>query len=173
MKRVTRIFEFLLLAALLGASAAQAKYIRPMGDGMPGPWPFPWAKECPVDWGLLAGRYLLSDSAQNQQLDLKITVVDRLNFKLVRVSRYGQDGFLVADGYAWVANNQKTIRLWLFPLRKSDPPTWAVLKLYHKTADLGCSEEMLVPILSLDQVDRSTHTQALYRLIRVSSGSVD
>lgn len=158
----------LVLAVLAGPLASAQSYVRPFGDGMPLPWPFPWAKDCDVDWAAMEGRYLLTPSKLGMQLDLKISVVAELNFTLIRVSRYGQDGQLLADGYVWVSAKQKTVRLWLFPLRRGDPPTWAVLKLHYTREKVaGCPAEFMIPILTLDQVDNTTHTQAQYKLIRV------
>ncbi|MBX3020723.1 MAG: hypothetical protein KF799_03530 [Bdellovibrionales bacterium] len=162
-----RILGLLLLATLCGA--AQAQTYRPLGDGMPLPWPFPWAKDCPVDWESMQGRYALMPSDTKEQINLKITVVKQLNFTVVRVSRFGPDGIIIADGYTWIPLKQKTVRLWLFPLRRGDPPTWAVLKLYHQNSYAReCAQEALVPILTLEQVDNTIHRQAQYRLVRVS-----
>lgn len=136
-------------------------------DGMPGPWPFPWAKDCPVRWESLEGRYLMPDSAQNATLTLKVSVVDKLDFKFVRVSRLSADGRLEADGYVWVAANQKTLRLWLYPLREGESPIWAVLKVHFASAERVCSEDHLVTILTLEQPDSVSRRQTQYRLIRV------
>lgn len=152
--------RFLFSICLLFGSLASA-------DGMPGPWPFPWAKDCPVKWESLEGRYVLPESSQNALLDLKVSVVDKLNFKLVRVSRYDRMGGLEADGYVWVAANQKTIRLWLFPLKEGESPTWAVLKLHFSSNERTCDEDHLVAILTLDQPDSATRRQSQYRLIKV------
>lgn len=168
MTSLRKFLGLLLISGLFSLSANAVGIVRPMGDGMPLPWPFPWAKECPVNWESMQGRYLLMPNAFKQQLDLKISVIASLNFKLVRVSRYGQDGLVIADGYTWISANQKTVRLWLFPLRAGDPPTWAVLKLHHADDNvLDCAQERLVPILSLEQIDNTVHMQSRYRLVRV------
>lgn len=146
---------------------ASRSTIRPEGQGLPLPWPFPWAKECPVNWESMAGRYLLSDNEAHEQIDLKITVIERYGFKLIRVSRYSPEGRMLADGFTFLRENQRSISLWLYPVHAGEPMTWAELKLYHRSAVLVCSEETLIPILMLEEVDHTTHKQVHYRLVRV------
>lgn len=166
MTTLSKFLSLLLFTGLFSLAAHAEQTYRPMGDGMPLPWPFPWAKDCPVDWESMQGRYLLTPSAAKEQVDLQIHVVTSMNFKLVRVSRYGSDGVVIADGYIWIPAKQKTVRLWLFPLRPGDPPTWAVLKLYHRSSLKNCDQEGLIPILTLEQMDNSVRTQSQYRLVR-------
>lgn len=167
MTTFTKLLGLLLFAGLFNFAAHAEQTYRPMGDGMPLPWPFPWAKDCPVNWDSMQGRYLLTPSAAKEQVDLEIRVVTSMNVKLVHVSRYGSDGVLIADGYIWIPAKQKSVRLWLFPLRAGDPPTWAVLKMYHRNTMSDCNQEGLIPILTLEQVDNSIRTQSQYRLVRV------
>lgn len=135
-------------------------------DGMPGPWPFPWARKCPVRWESLEGRYILPESSQNTLLDLKVSVVDKLNFKLVRVSRFDRAGNLEASGLDWVAADQQIVRLWLYPFKQGEAPTWAVLKMHYASTEQTCDDDHLVAILTLEQADRVARHQTHYRLIR-------
>lgn len=161
------LFKLSIMILLLGSVARAQSAIAPFGQGMPLPWPFPWAKECPINWESLEGRYLLSDT-DSQELDLKITVIDKMNFKLIRVARYDAAGHVLAEGVALVNNDQKSIRLWLLPRKKGAQPIWAEIKMFYRSSELFCSDEYLVPILTLDYQDKTTHTQAQYRLVRLT-----
>jgi hypothetical protein len=129
------------------ATSAQAD-VRPKVEGLPLPWPFPWAKECPLDWQSMAGRYVLSDSSKEEQIDLKITVVSVHGFRLVRLSRYNGQGQLTADGFSFVSLNQRMLRMKLVAQDSSDDSIWALIKLHYTDWNLGCREDHLVPILT-------------------------
>jgi|GEM_PF-6320068 len=159
----------ILIALTLGVGTAQAE-VRPRGEGLPLPWPFPWAKECPVDWQKMAGRYVLSDSLEQEQIDLKITVVTSHGFRLVRLSRYDRYGMLIADGFSFVSLNQRMLRMKLVPKDYYENSIWALIKLHYSDWNLGCAEDHLVPILTLERANSSNHSTNHYRLVRITPG---
>lgn len=158
----------ILTALLLLTASAQAE-VRPLGQGLPLPWPFPWAKECPVDWQKMAGRYVLSDSINEEEIDLKITVVTTHGFRMVRLSRFDRFGHLIADGFSFVSLNQRMLRMKLVPSDPYDNPTWALIRLHYSDWNLGCAEDHLVPILTLERTNSSTKANH-YRLVRIVRG---
>lgn len=138
-------------------------------DGLPLPWPFPWAKDCPVDWERLDGRYFLSDSSQSQQIELKITVVSNFEFSMVGLARYSSDGAMISEGFSWVPTGERFINIKLIPKVRGEDSVDALLKLhYFNDNDLRCSDDNLVPILTLDRESSSHHTKSHYRLVRVT-----
>src|SRR5947209_6654109 len=90
-------FKLLLAGAALSASLAHANGGRGE-DGWPLPFPFPWAKECPMDWDHLSGNYSVKDSTDTDSLFVKVTVLTKKGIRLVRVSRYSHAGKLIYDG---------------------------------------------------------------------------
>ncbi len=160
---------FLILISGLMAGTVHASDFKQRGEGLPLPWPFPWAKECPVNWASMEGRYTLEDDSSDEQIDLKITILTQKGMRMVRLSRYSQSGALISDGFSFVSTNQKMIRLYLYPRHRNEAPIWALIKLHHWSWDLGCSEDQLVPILTLEKTNSHVRKQSQYRLIRVSS----
>lgn len=160
----------LIAAALFGgparASEASEGYVI-FGEGLPLPWPFPWAKECPVDWSSMQGRYVLSDSADEEEIDLDISVVERMGSKLVRVARYNRFGRRLAEGFAIVGENQRAIRLLLKPVGWADQAIWATIQLHYQRAEQRCSEDNLVPILTLEGANGGKPSQKQYVLLKV------
>ncbi len=158
---VNFLFVALMSAFFISTSVAAA-------DGLPVPWPFPWAKDCPVEWQSMAGRYLLSDTKDLQYIDLKITVISKEGFKLVRIARYNQNADLLFEGFTLVSGNQRTLRLTLMPTDRTLPSIWAVIKLHYQSDEIGCAADHLVPILTLEPNDPKNHQITRYKLVRVS-----
>jgi hypothetical protein len=154
--------NWILVGVLLCMSSIHAG-----AEGLPLPWPFPWARDCAVNWTQMEGTYLLSDSANLDHIDLKITVITKQGFKLVRVSRYSQDGSLLYDGFTFVNEKQKTLRLYLVPANSNETPVWAVIKLHYQSWDLQCTADHLVPILTLEKTGSTSHEQTQYKLVKV------
>jgi hypothetical protein len=154
-----------LVGLALLVATAQAD-VRPKAEGLPLPWPFPWAKECPVDWQTMAGRYVLSNSLNEEQIDLKITVINVHGFRLVRLSRFDGQGHLIADGFSFASLNQRMLRMKLVAQDSSDSSIWALIKLHYTDWNLGCSEDHLVPILTLETTNSSSSGKSYYRLVR-------
>lgn len=155
----TFIKLFLAAAALSGslASASIGGYANPSfdnnrgEDGWPLPWPFPWAKQCPMDWNNLSGTYLLSDSSGDGQLIVKVTVLMKRGLLLVRVSRYNHNGHLILDGTTTVTQRQKVVSLYMSPARGTSghPAVWAVIKMHYDSSVFSCAADHLVPILTV------------------------
>lgn len=171
------MFRILFLVALtLTAAATGARgfdpgqnengSFRPYGEGLPLPWPFPWAKECPVQWSSLSGRYAMLDSTTQDEVDLKISIVTDRGLRFLRISRYNSSGNMISDGFTFLTRNQRSVRVYLRPLKDHQPVLWANIKLYHSSEIFSCEAATLVPILSL--VERQDHmtTETLYRLVR-------
>lgn len=156
-----------LIFGLAFSWSALAGEIRPRGEGLPLPWPFPWAKECPVNWKSVQGRYSLSDSANNEEIDLRIKILTKKGFRLVRISRYDWYGHIISDGFAFLSENQRTISVYLQPVVDDEPPMWAILKFHYWNENFGCAENQLVPILTLEKLKQNHSTQTQYRLVRI------
>ena len=162
------MFRQILMAAVfifssLTASAEQ-KFV-PYGQGMPAPWPFPWAKECPVKWASISGRYVMFDQFEQDQVDLKLTFLSREGMQQMRISRYSKGGVMLSDGFTPITEKQKMVRVYLRPLSNKTMPVWATLKL-HFDKDYSCEMSRLVPILTLFERRANVTSEAQYRLVR-------
>lgn len=159
--------KFILITSvlLISLTTAAAEKFQPYGQGMPAPWPFPWAKECPIKWSSLTGRYVMYDEFAGDDIDLKLSIVSREGLKMMRISRYSRSGIMISDGITVVTEKQKSVRVYLRPLDKDTLPMWASLKL-HFDKDYSCEMNSLVPILSLFERRNNITTEAQYRLVR-------
>lgn len=159
---MTSLKSFVLVALLSFFSFAHA-------DGMPVPWPFPWAEECEVNWQSMAGRYLLSESNKEEQIELVVHVVyTSQSQQEVYVSRYSQSGELLSSGHAPLTAEQRSLSLYLYPTSRQQVITRAVIELYYQTSQRSCEEDYLLPILTLEKVDGilpAAKTQ--YRLVKL------
>lgn len=160
-KQIFLAAVFLLTSAM---ASAEQKFV-PYGEGMPAPWPFPWAKECPVKWTSLTGRYVMYDQFEQDEIDLKLSLITRKGLKMMRISRYSKTGAMISDGFSVITEKQKSVRVYLRPLTNKTSPVWASLKLYFDK-DYSCEMTRLVPILSLVERHGTTTTEAQYRLVR-------
>lgn len=161
--------NLLLILAFVSTSivaSAEQKQFIPYGQGMPAPWPFPWAKECPIKWSSITGRYVMFDQFEKDQIDLKLTVVKREGLKLMRISRYNVNGEMISDGVTVITEKQKSVRVYLRPLTNKTMPVWATLKLHYHDSLLSCDMSQLVPILTLLERRDKVSTEAQYRLVR-------
>ena len=168
--RYVRLFLLIVLTISFAAQARDRGSSRPFGQGLPLPWPFPWAKECPVDWKSLDGRYVLSESDDQEQIDLDISIIESLGFKIVHVARFTRTGLLIYEGFNFVGHNQRTIRLFLWPQRSYEPGTMAMIQLHYQGVDLHCTDENLIPILTLERVDSEQTSRTQYVLLRLTHG---
>ena len=164
--RSFRAMKFLFPILVLFSVAARAE-TTVLGQGLPLPWPFPWAKECPVDWSRMAGRYILSESSDDEEIDLKISIISSAGYRIVHLSRYDRDGKLIADGFSFVTLNQRMLRMKLVPRDPYNNPMWALIKLHYSDWSLGCSEDHLVPILTLERENSAHNSTNHYRLVRI------
>lgn len=154
-----------------GASNKSIGQFEALSEGLPLPWPFPWAKDCPVDWKSMQGRYLLSGSAANEQIEFKITVITIRGFRLVRMTRFSRDGKLLAQGFTFVTLDQRSLRMHLVPQVEGEEFMTALIKLHYSDAAIGCAKDHLVPILTLERSNSSSHTINHYRLVPLDEGS--
>jgi hypothetical protein len=150
-------------ALLIGLFMSMTAYA---GEGLPLPWPFPWAKECPVEWMSMEGKYAMADSSRQEQLDISFHTVTKGGYKLARVARLDKDGALIAEGFNVVTANQRTLRLFLFPLDRTQSTESVVIKLYYQSSSSACSAQNLVPIMSVEKRGSSTTGTTNYRLVK-------
>lgn len=160
----------ILTFATVGFFSRATDAVNPRG-GMPLPWPFPWAKECPVDWASLTGRYLMSDTSNQEQIDLKITVSSFLGRRVLHIARYNRFGELVGNGFSVVSLNQRMLRLKLWANRPYEEEVWALVKLHYLDSHRGCSADHLVLILTLEGANSSSNITSHYRLVKISPDS--
>ena len=164
MKNFKNVMLLALVSSLLSLGS-----IRSSADGLPVPWPFPWAKDCPIEWSAMGGRYLLSDAKNLQYIDLKFTAMTKEGFKLVHVARYNQNAELLYEGFTYVSENQRTLRLSLMPSDRTAEALSAVIKLHYQSNDLRCAANYLVPILTLEPMDSNNSQVTRYKLVRVGT----
>jgi hypothetical protein len=154
------------LVMLLGMTTLHADMV--VADGLPVPWPFPWAKECPVNWDDMVGKYVMTDGSASGRISLRISIVVKRSFRLIRVSRYGTHGELLYDGSTTLNEAQRIVRLYLMPADKNADPVYATIKLHYPSWEMNCAADRLVPILSLRPVDSTDPgDQVQYRLVRI------
>ncbi len=153
-------------ATTVGCVLLALGVLNASGAGTPLPWPFPWARECPVEWSHLAGRYVLTESTDKQFVELTVTVLPHFDHKLVRVAQYDEAGELLADGFALVIGQQRSLRAELVPVSPDLPLVTATIKLHFLSKDHQCSADHLVPIMSM-----RSHTPgngaSQFRLVKV------
>lgn len=138
------------------------------GEGLPLPWPFPWAKECPVEWQSLEGKYALADSSKNEQLQISFHNLTKTKggLKLARIARLGKDGELIAEGFNVFTENQRSLRLSLYPLDQAEAIQAVVIKLFYQSSSFACTKQNLVPIMSVEKRGSSTTGTTSYRLVK-------
>jgi hypothetical protein len=166
---------FLLCAMLTcGLASAAAEFrggpVHIEGQGLPLPWPFPWAKECPVEWEALQGRYSMAHSEKHEAIQLNITFLSKFGLRLVRVARLDHKGGVLSEGIAIIHDGQRSISLPLNAVDGQSAPIMAELKFYYSSRVLSCDSDYLVPILSLKDPGGSTSEHIDYRLIRIDEG---
>jgi hypothetical protein len=152
----------LFLGLALSFSVAQAQPPGNSQDGWPLPWPFPWAKECPMDWGSMNGVYKLAASAKYGRLVLHVTQAGGKNgLMLVHVSRVSSRGKLLYDGSTYVTPDQNVLSLYMQPQFAPDEPSiWAVIKMHYQSAVMSCDAADLVPILTVAPLDQDSGAPA-------------
>lgn len=169
-----RLFVLLVLSMNVGVAAAslpgydlgKEPQYKLYGEGLPLPWPFPWAEDCPVQWSALSGRYTMLDSESKDEVQLTISIVTDHGFRFLRISRFASDGTFLSDGVTFLARNQRSARVYLNPLDDRQPPLWANIKLYYASEIFSCEMNSLVPILSLIEKQNEKNVETRYRLVR-------
>ena len=156
-----RAISTILIGLLISLSATA-------GEGLPLPWPFPWAKECPVEWQSLEGKYALADSSKEEVLKISFHKLTKSKdgLKLAHVARLRADGTLVAEGFGTFTENQRSLRLSLYPLDVKEAAQAVVIKLFYQSESFACTKQNLVPILTVEKRGSSTTGTTSYRLIK-------
>lgn len=139
---------------------------HPYGEGLPLPWPFPWAEDCLVQWSKITGRYLLEDNAEKQEVELKISMVTQRGQRSIRISRFDRHGVMISDGRVPLTADQRSVDVELRPLTSEGYPVLASLKMYYDSADYSCEMSRLVPILALTELRPEKQKEVQYRLVR-------
>jgi hypothetical protein len=62
------------------------------------------------------------------------------------------------------------LRMRLVPRDPYDSPIWALIKLHYSDWNMGCAEDHLVPILTLEKANSSSSGTSHYRLVRIVHG---
>jgi hypothetical protein len=138
---------FLMGAVLFSNTSARANDLMV-------PWPFPWAKECPVEWKEFSGRYILQDMnggmmTSDQFIELAVSVEYRNGIRLARVAQFDIFGEVVSAGITVVNDSERALRLRLIPVDPSKPFMDAEIRLYYTSNERLCTMDHLVPILNL------------------------
>jgi hypothetical protein len=137
-------------------------------DGWPLPWPFPWAKECPMNWDQLDGTYLLSDSNDAERLVLRINVLTKRGMRLIHVTRYSDQGRILFDGTSTVTEKQKVIGLWLNSMSGTRLRVWAIIKMHYQTPIASCAVANLIPILTVQAIGNDGPPDGVdYKMVKV------
>jgi hypothetical protein len=155
MKFLTVILSMLVMVGPLAAKA----------EGLPLPWPFPWAHECPVNWEDLQGRYMLEDSS-DEEIELTISVIIKRGIKKAHVMRYDQYGDLVAIGTMPLGEDSRLLAVDLVPVNKQAPVMRAIIALYHESWVFSCEMQNLVPILTIQETGVQKPTTTQYKMVR-------
>lgn len=136
-------------------------------DGLPVPWPFPWAKECPISWQSFEGLYTLAESGTKDQLLISVhPTSSRRGLKLVRAVRLSENGYTLAQGFSIIGQTQKAIKITLVPVDEWGESTVATIKLYYQSDTRNCSDKNLIPILSLYESGRDGEHLTHYRMLK-------
>jgi hypothetical protein len=155
-----KILSILVMLTLAYAPISFAK------DGMPSPWPFPFAKDCPMAWDNLGGLYNMSDSNTRDQILVKVNEGDDASVKVIRVVRMSSKGRARAFGLAMVLEDEREFHVHMIPATKSDgPDTWVGVRMYYTSLVKSCEASYLVPIMTVSR-DEANTDQSDYVLIR-------
>jgi hypothetical protein len=161
MMKALGILFLSLMTALANAG------VKPRGQGLPLPWPFPWAKECPVNWAEREGRYVLAADSFDERVNIGMTIFsDRIT-----IARYSSTGRLLSVGLTFISSDEKVIEFNLRPRQEGQETLHAVLELHYSDWNLVCSPDKLVPILTLTKVNNPNKPIAYYRLVRTPNGN--
>ena len=158
--------RLIALLMMFFTATVHADDFRPFGEGLPLPWPFPWAKDCPVEWSNLIGRYTMVDNSLGEEVAIRISLISHHRLHVLRISRYSPVGELLSDGFSFITENQRIMRVYLRPYAPGQEPLWATIRLFFDDNDLVCAKDRLVPILSLWHRREGVMSETQYRLVR-------
>jgi hypothetical protein len=147
----------------LTASLSFAK-VHPQGEGLPLPWPFPWAKECPVKWQSLEGTYTLYNKMVDDQITLRVEMTSRYR---VTVSRLAADGTVLNKGSVAFDSTDRELTVTLRPKFSGVDKIKANLRFYHKQGHASaCTKDAIEPIVTLGDDEAE---QIPFQMVRVDS----
>ncbi len=154
-----------ILGIVLAGQLAWAEEFRPYAEGLPLPWPFPWAEGCPAEWAALDGTYVLKGRTDQDTVEIKITVGEYYGMGTMQISRYSPRGTLLSDGWSFLWPRSRYISIYLWPRAEEVQPMKASLK-FHFNKNFNCQISQLVPILTIEEMysDHTNRTQ--FRLVR-------
>jgi hypothetical protein len=160
---------FAMTCLLLGSVGSTESY-SPLSAGTfggPLPWPFPSAKECPVNWSDYAGRYVLAATFgevrdKDQYLELTVSVAYQDGLRFVKVSRYDYSGTLISEGNVVIGEEQRMLILKLLPVDPMGPVVDASIQLFYASNQELCTAENLVPVLTV-----GSGTTTDFQMVRV------
>ena len=158
---MNKIWKAALACLLIAMTAVPA-----MSEGLPLPWPFPWARQCSVDWAVMQGSYFLSESSDYERIELQVTDLADPNYRMVNVARVANDGTVLFSGVTTITARQKTVHLFLSSVSNPGQLIWASIKLHYTSGVKACSPDMLVPILTIENSDDKDHSPLQYRMIK-------
>jgi hypothetical protein len=158
--------RLIYLSLVFSSIFARAESLEAFTGGSPVPWPFPWAKDCPIQWSNLIGRYTLVDNSNGEEVSIRISFQHHRMLHVLRITRYDRSGHLLSDGYSFITENQKVFRVYLRPFSPDERPYFATIRLYYSDPRLVCGTDSLVPILSLVELQSGVSREVQYRMIR-------
>lgn len=142
-----------LVGALFLAPLSFAK-----GDGSNAPWPWPWAKECRIDFEYLGGTYLVKDNDLVEFIEIEVQNLAETSTLYMKISLYDSDFDLLVSGSTYTMENARSIYISMDGTLKEEIPGLR-LKLFHRSAKVGCAREQLVPILTVEKSVRDSQEQ--------------
>jgi len=164
--KTSQLIMTMALVILASTSLTVAAGQQRISEGLPLPWPFPWAKECPIDWKSIDGRYSMSDSARDERIEISTWLIQAWNLHVIRVQKFSDQSELLAQGFAVITESQRTISLELISVDGSqEHNAEASVRFYYRSDELMCTAERLVPLLQLKRVEAGSIIQTTYRLI--------
>ena len=129
-------FTLLLISGISGA------------DGIR-PWPFPWAKDCPMVWESLAGDYTMVGSANEDQIVVRVSSSSDGDLRTIRLVRLTSLGEVKAIGLAIVSAEEREVKVHMIPVVPDYPSSWVTLRMYYNSEVSSCDIKTLVPILTV------------------------
>jgi len=152
-----------LFALLALTTVAHADFTT---HGLPVPWPFPWAKDCPMDWSTYDGMYSLTANTSIGRLNLKVQAEGADGLLLVHVTRVNSKGKVTYDGTTYIEETQKVLALWLVPAENPRAPSvWAEIRMHYNSKQLTCADT--VPVLTVAPNQDQEADATAYELIRM------
>lgn len=113
------------------------------------PWPFPWAKDCPMVWENLEGDYKMIGSTYEDQIVVRVSSSADGDLRTIRLVRLTSTGEVRSVGLAIVAAEEREVKIHMIPVAQDYPPSWVTLRMYYNSDVNSCDIQSLVPILTV------------------------